>query len=81
MKTGAAGDHVTPPVIDRWGPGVRVPGIVISPFAKRHFVDHTQYESLSIIKFIEERWGLQPLGARDAKASNILNSLDFSQKP
>ncbi|MGH2564518.1 MAG: alkaline phosphatase family protein, partial [Ginsengibacter sp.] len=36
-------DHVPPPVIDKWGPGTRVPALIISPFAKKGFVDHTQY--------------------------------------
>src|SRR5213078_1566290 len=43
---------------DRWGPGVRVPAIIISPYAKRGFVDHTPYETVSILKLIETRWNL-----------------------
>ncbi len=61
-------DHVAPPKIDKWGPGVRVPAIIISPFAKKHFVDHTQYETVSILSLIEKRWGIKPLSTRDAKA-------------
>jgi phospholipase C len=54
--------------------------IVISPFAKRSFVDHTNYETTSILKLIETRWGLPPLTARDAAANNLLNAFDFSQR-
>ena len=66
---------------DRWGPGVRVPAIIISPYVKRRFVDHTTYETVSILKFIESRWNLAPLGSRDAAANNLLNAFDFSQSP
>ena len=50
--------------IDFFGDGPRVPFIVISPYAKQGFVDHTYYDSSSILKFIEENWGLRPLSAR-----------------
>jgi phospholipase C len=76
---GGRWDHVAPPVIDRWGPGLRVPTIVISPFAKKGFVDHTQYDTTSILRFIEERWNLQPLGTRDAAAGDLSTAFDFSQ--
>ncbi|HKR83544.1 MAG TPA: alkaline phosphatase family protein, partial [Terriglobales bacterium] len=42
---GGRWDHVAPPVVDRWGPGSRVPTIIISPFARKGFVDHTQYDT------------------------------------
>jgi phospholipase C len=70
-------DHVAPPKIDKWGPGVRVPAIIISPFAKKHFVDHTQYETVSILSLIEKRWGIKPLSTRDAKANPFTNALVF----
>jgi len=65
-------DHVPPPKLDRWGPGGRVPALIISPHAKKGFVDHTQYNTTSILKFIEWRHGLKPLGKRDAEANNLL---------
>ena len=80
-ESGGRWDHVPPPKLDRWGPGLRVPAIIISPFAKRGFVDHTNYETVSVLKFIETRWSLAPLGSRDAAANNLLNSLDFTQRP
>src|SRR5690348_2176489 len=67
-ENGGFWDHVAPPKGDRWGPGSRVPAIVISPFAKRGFVDHTAYDTTSILRFISRRWNLPPLpgvAARD----------------
>ena len=77
-ENGGRWDHVAPPKGDRWGPGSRVPTIIISPFAKRGFVDHTQYDTTSILKLIETRWGLAPLGARDAAANDLTNAFSFS---
>lgn len=74
-------DHVPPPVIDRWGPGGRVPLLVISPYAKKGFVDNTFYDTTSLLKFIETRWNLEPLGTRDAAANDLANAFDFSQTP
>jgi phospholipase C len=76
-ENGGWWDHVTPPKGDRWGPGTRVPAIVISPYARRGFVDHTPLETTSILAFIEARWGLKPLTARDAKAANLTSAFDF----
>jgi phospholipase C len=76
---GGRWDHVAPPQGDRWGPGARVPTIIISPFARHGFIDHTQYESTSILKTIETRWGIAPLGTRDATATDLRNAFDFSQ--
>jgi phospholipase C len=76
-ENGGIWDHVAPPKIDRWGPGTRVPAIIISPFAKRHFVDHTVYDTTSILKLIETRWRLVPLGTRDAGAADLTNALQL----
>ncbi|MBV8172457.1 MAG: alkaline phosphatase family protein [Candidatus Eremiobacteraeota bacterium] len=78
-ENGGRWDHVAPPVIDRWGPGTRVPTIIVSPYAKHNYVDHTQYETVSILSFIEARWRLRPLGSRDANANPLANAFDFSQ--
>ena len=51
-ENGGRWDHVAPPKIDIWGPGTRVPTILVSPFVKTGFVDHTQYETVSILAFI-----------------------------
>ena len=76
-ENGGFWDHVTPPTIDKWGPGTRVPAIIVSPFAKTGYVDHTQYETLSILSFIEKRWGLKSLSDRDAKANPLSNAFNF----
>jgi phospholipase C len=71
---GGRWDHVTPPVTGIWGDGTRVPGLILGPLAKRHFVDHTQYDTLSILKTIELRFGLDPLSTLDAQATPLTNS-------
>ena len=73
-------DHVAPPVGDRWGPGGRVPMLIISPYARKGFVDHTLYDTTSILKFIEWRYGLEPLTDRDKGANNLLAAFDFDQQ-
>jgi phospholipase C len=72
-------DHVPPPVVDRWGPGSRVPAIVISPYARRGFVDHTVYDTTSILATIEKRWNLPPLSTRDQNAHDMTPAFDFTQ--
>jgi phospholipase C len=76
-ENGGRWDHVAPPVVDKWGPGTRVPTIVISPFSRKGYIDHTQYDTTSILKLIEERWDLAPLNARDADAGDLVNALEF----
>lgn len=77
-ENGGFWDHVAPPVIDRWGPGTRIPAIIISPYAKKGYVDHTQYETVSILAFLEKRWDLAPLTDRDKNANPLSNAFDFS---
>jgi phospholipase C len=61
--------------------GVRVPGIIISPFARHGFVDHSEYETVSILKLIEKRFNLQPLAARDTDptVSDLTSAFVFSE--
>jgi acid phosphatase len=80
-ENGGFWDHVAPPKGDRWGPGVRIPTILISPFVKRGFVDHTPYDTTSVIKFLTRRYHLQPLpGARTA-AGDLTAALDLNARP
>jgi acid phosphatase len=79
-SNGGIWDHVSPPVVDRWGPGTRVPAIIVSRFAKRGYVDHTTYDTTSILKLIETRWHLTPLGERDASAANFTNALELGTR-
>jgi acid phosphatase len=68
-ENGGFWDHVAPPKGDRWGPGSRIPAIIVSPFAKMGTIDHTQYDTFSILRFITERYNLPVLAGitqRDA---------------
>ena len=60
-ENGGFYDHAAVPTGDRWGPGSRVPAIIISPFARKGFVDKTPYDTGSILRFITRRWALAPL--------------------
>lgn len=70
-------DHVAPPPIDRWGPGGRVPCIIVSPWARKAHVEPTPLEHSSILRFIEWRWGVAPIAVRDARAWNMAVAFDF----
>jgi acid phosphatase len=74
-ENGGFWDHVAPPHRDPYGPGTRVPTLIISPFAKKGFVDKTVYDTLSILRTIELRFGVAPLAERDAKATDLRNAL------
>jgi phospholipase C len=74
-------DHVSPPQVDKYGYGFRVPGILVSPYARKGYIDNTQLDFTSILKFIEENWSVASLADRDAKANNFLSAFDFKQAP
>lgn len=74
-------DHVAPPKEDKFGLSFRVPALIISPYSKPGYIDHTLYSFESMLKFIEWRFGLSSLTYRDANANNLLNAFDFSQNP
>ncbi len=81
-------DNAAPPQLDYRGLGIRVPCLIISPYAKRGYVSHVQYEYGSILRFIEEVQGLPPgsigpasLGYTDARAASLDDAFDFNQKP
>jgi len=60
-ENGGWWDHVAPPKGDRWGPGSRIPALVVSPFAKKGHVDHTIYDTGSIARFLTRRFELEKL--------------------
>ena len=62
---------------DRWGPGTRIPALIVSPFAKRGYVDKTPYDTTSIIKFITRRFGLEPLPGVREKAGDLTSAFSF----
>jgi phospholipase C len=85
-------DHVPPPSVpdDRGNPdvnknygqmGFRIPSVVVSPYARRGHVDHTQWGFESILKMIRYRYGLAPLTKRDAYARNIARAFDWRSQP
>jgi phospholipase C len=80
-ENGGFWDHVPPPAgpgwSDRWGPGTRIPAVVVSPHARRGYVDHTPYDTTSILKFITRCFGLEPLPGVRANAGDLVNAFDF----
>jgi phospholipase C len=74
-------DHVAPPVVDNFGFRPRVPLLIISPWAKRGHITHTTLEFSSVLKFIEERFDLDPLTERDQDANDLIDSFDFDHRP
>jgi acid phosphatase len=60
-ENGGFWDHAAPPKADRWGPGTRIPAMMISPYAKKGYVDHTQYDTTSILRFITRKFELPVL--------------------
>jgi phospholipase C len=85
-------DHVRPPrvpdqrsnadvALDFGQMGIRIPAVLVSPYARRRHVDHTVYGFESILAMIRYRFGLAPLTTRDKYAHNIVRSFDFDSKP
>ena len=74
-------DHVVPPKVDRYGLGIRVPALAISPYTKQNVVDHNTYSFESWLKIVEERFGVTPLTARDNTALDMIDAFDFTQQP
>jgi phospholipase C len=78
---GGWADHVQPPFEDRDGLGFRVPLLIVSPYAKQGYVSHVQLETGSILRFVEDEFGLGRLAASDKRAAAPLDAFDFSQNP
>lgn len=78
-ENGGFWDHVAPPAGagwgDRWGPGTRIPTLLIGPSVKRGYIDSTSYDTTSILKFITKRFDLEPLAGVRAKAGDLMNAL------
>jgi acid phosphatase len=90
-ENGGFWDHLAPPKGDRWGPGSRVPTLIVSPLAKKGFVDHTLYDTTSILRLITGRFNLPRLpglATRDAALAangsqplgDLTTALDFSTR-
>jgi phospholipase C len=80
-ENGGFWDHMPPPAGegwgDRWGPGTRIPAIIVSPFAKRGFIDKTPYDTTSILKLITERFNLEPLPGVRPNAGDLSNAFEL----
>jgi len=77
---GGQWDHVSPPKVDQWGPGTRIPALILSPFLRgEEVIDNTQYDTTSILATIEQRYGLAPLSSRDAAVNTLANVFDAKQ--
>jgi phospholipase C len=74
-------DHVPPPMVDNFGFGPRIPLLIISPWVRSGFIDHTTLEFSSVLRLIEERFDLDPLADRDANANELIEAFDFTQDP
>jgi phospholipase C len=74
-------DHVSPQIFNSYELGFRVPMIVMSPYAKPHYVSHVQHEFGSILKFVEEKYGTGSLGFTDARADDLSDCFDLTQTP
>jgi phospholipase C len=86
-------DHVPPPQLDFRGLGIRVPCIIVSPYARSGSISHTVYEFGSVLHFAEQAFNLPPLGPNqlgggpsdlgytDVRGASLADSFDFTQKP
>jgi phospholipase C len=79
-------DNAAPPQLDYRGLGMRVPCLIISPYAKQGYVTHTQLEFGSILRFMEETFTLPPIGSpsagyTDQRANSLDDAFDFTQSP
>jgi phospholipase C len=74
-------DHVPPPTQGSGSYGPRVPAVIISPYARPHFIDHNVLDFSSVLQFIEQDFGLAPLSGLDRSAGSLMSSLDFNQTP
>ncbi len=80
-------DHVEPPIVERWKDGTpsrygrRVPCLVISPYARARYISHTFHSHVSLLRFAETIFDLEPLTERDAEASDMLDCFDFDKLP
>jgi phospholipase C len=74
-------DHVPPPHVDLYGLGPRVPALIISPWARQGFIDHSTLDFSSVLALIEHVFRLAPLGERDAAAGDMLEAFNFTKRP
>jgi len=80
-ENGGFWDHVPPPsgeaFADRWGPGTRIPAILISPFVRKGFVDHTPYDTGSVLRLLERRFALARLPDARSSLGDLTGALEL----
>jgi phospholipase C len=81
LNSGDVCTKTTGPTCDFTYTGFRVPLIVVSPYAKKHFVDHRVADYTAILKLIETRFGLAPLTNRDAAQPDMTEFFNFNFPP
>jgi len=74
-------DHVPPPDVSGYSLGPRVPTIVISPYARTHFIEHTQYDFRSILKYVEQTFNLPHVAVFDRSVNSLAGMLNYRQAP
>lgn len=75
-ENGGFWDHAAPPKGDRWGPGSRIPAIVVSPYARKGYIDHTPYDTTSILQFLTRRFKLEPLPGVRTQMGDLSNAFN-----
>lgn len=74
-------DHVAPRQVDENGYGLRVPAMLVSPYARQGFIDQTIGDSTGALRFIQDNWRLPALSERDTGAASIADAFDFASPP
>jgi len=74
-------DHVPPPKWNEVGYGLRIPLIIVSPYAKPGYVSHVVHSAGSLVRFTEEIFGLPSLGELDSKSDDMGDAFNFTQSP
>ena len=76
-ENGGFWDPAVPPAGDAWGPGTRIPTVIVSPFAKKAYVDKTAYDTTSILAFISKRHDLEMLPGIRTQFGDLRNAFDI----
>ncbi|MGI9400543.1 MAG: acid phosphatase [Rhizobiaceae bacterium] len=79
-ENGGYWDPATPPAGDRFGPGSRVPAVIVSPFARKGVVDHTIYDATSILQFISKRFDLETLAGIRTQFGDLRNAFAIGKE-
>ena len=74
-------DHVPPPTLDAYGYGMRVPSLIISPYARQGYIDKKTHSFVAWLHLLEERYQIAPMMARDENEDDMIECFDFTQKP